>query len=318
MDKNLEKFVKLLQSFEVMVAYDTRDQFISSVRRFFESHFNGKSSYWIKVPKTEIQRPPLLACREEIKKQEVHLFPVINLIDRCEKIDDEGTCVQIWKTSDNKDLGLFWFLGPENWIQCLILPEIQNFDKAFHELLQPIIQRRWELCLAVEKTQQEVFRDGLTGLYNQRFLNMTLNQKIKEQKRYNTPFTILFIDVDHFKKVNDSSGHLVGSSVLVEIGKLIERSVRGSDFAFRYGGDEFIALLSHTKADSATIVAERIRKEIEAEKFFVSGEEVKVTVSIGIAGYPENASSAEEIIEMADKAMYYGKNQGRNIIYKAS
>lgn len=297
---------------------NTRDQFISSVKGFFEKWTGAKESYWLKVPVTEIRRPPLLACREEIRQQDVHLAPLVRIIDGCEAMTFSSELFQVWTMDDGRQMALLLFHGPELWTQCLLLPGLEGFDFSFHENFHAIVQQRWQLCLAVEQVQKEIFRDDLTGLYNQRFLNITLQQKIKEYKRYNTPFTILFIDVDHFKKVNDSSGHLVGSSVLREMGALLGRSLRGTDFAFRYGGDEFIVLLCHTEPDAATIAAERLRKKIEGETFIVSGEEVQVTVSVGIAGYPEHAKSAEEIIEMADKAMYYGKSKGRNTTYKAS
>lgn len=130
--------------------------------------------------------------------------------------------------------------------------------------------------------------------------------------------SVLFIDVDHFKRVNDSLGHIVGSGVLKELGALLQGQIRTSDYAFRYGGDEFIVLLSHTAGQDAELVAERIRAKVEKSLFTVSEIEVKITVSIGLAFYPDHAQSADEIIRIADEAMYYGKHKSRNVVYKAS
>lgn len=318
MADRLYKILKQLQDFEVKVTQNSKDEFISSVRQFFCSIFQVKDSFWISVPVMEISRPPLLACREEVANQGVHLLPVIKIMDECAKQLVKEEAYEIWEMGNGKKLILLTFSGPDGWNQHLLLPNVNLIDDEFLTIFQPIVQRRWSLSLEVQEVQSVIFKDSLTGLYNQRFLEITLNQKIIEQQRYNTPFTILFIDVDHFKKVNDSSGHLVGSAVLKQVGALLGQSLRGSDFAFRYGGDEFIALLSHTQMDSAHVVAERLRKEIEKREFFVGKDVVGVTVSIGLAEYPKNAKSAEEIIEMADKAMYHGKNSGRNTVYKAS
>ena len=141
---------------------------------------------------------------------------------------------------------------------------------------------------------------------------------MEENRRYDTPFSVLFIDVDHFKRVNDSMGHVVGSGVLKQLGDVLTDQIRSSDYAFRYGGDEFIILLSHTEGIEAENVAERIRKQVEKQVFSVNKVDVQITISIGLAFYPEHAQSAEEIVRIADEAMYYGKNKSRNIVYKAS
>lgn len=181
-----------------------------------------------------------------------------------------------------------------------------------------------EVChiLKVQEKLYEVeelsFVDEVTGLYNQRYLHLVLDQEIEKVKRDNTKFTVLFIDVDHFKNVNDTNGHLVGSQILKEIGKILKINVRSVDYCFRYGGDEFMVVLSGANTEQATVVAERIRKQIDASDFVIDGAKVHVTLSIGIACFPEHAKTKKKIIQVADAAMYCGKNLTRNIVYVAS
>ncbi|HEX4923497.1 MAG TPA: diguanylate cyclase [Bdellovibrionales bacterium] len=160
--------------------------------------------------------------------------------------------------------------------------------------------------------------DDVTELYNQRYLGLALDAEISRAKRNNTPFSVLFMDVDHFKQVNDKHSHLVGSAVLRKISRILKKNIRNFDYGFRYGGDEYMLLLVNTNSEAARIVGERIRKEVENTVFRAEGAEVKVTLSIGVASFPEHAATKEEIIALADKAMYHGKNKSRNIVFVAS
>jgi diguanylate cyclase (GGDEF)-like protein len=125
------------------------------------------------------------------------------------------------------------------------------------------------------------------------------------------------MDLDFFKQVNDTKGHLVGSKILVELGILLQGQLRRSDYAFRYGGDEFVCVLPDTHAEGAMIAAERLRAVVESQEFVIDGHSIKITVSVGIATYPDHASSRRDIIYMADQAMYYGKAKSRNIVIMA-
>jgi diguanylate cyclase (GGDEF)-like protein len=118
--------------------------------------------------------------------------------------------------------------------------------------------------------------------------------------------------------VNDGRGHYIGSKLLVELGQLFKQQVRACDYAFRYGGDEFIILLSSSNAESSKKVAERIRKAVEERTFSVEGQNLNLTVSIGLAAYPEHGQTAASLIQLADQAMYYGKRKSRNIVFVAS
>src|SRR6185437_8993666 len=130
--------------------------------------------------------------------------------------------------------------------------------------------------------------------------------------------SLLFLDIDYFKMVNDGRGHWVGSKLLIELSKVLRLQVRSCDYCFRYGGDEFIVLLSGSTAENSKKVAERIRKAVESTTFSVEGHNMNLTVSIGLAAFPEHAQSASGLIQIADQAMYYGKKKSRNIVFVAS
>lgn len=167
---------------------------------------------------------------------------------------------------------------------------------------------------AVEKIQELTITDDCTGLYNARHLYKTLEAEVYRSHRFGYEFSVLFIDLDHFKQVNDTYGHLVGSKLLTEIGFKIKSHLRLIDYAFRYGGDEFVVLLPQTNKDSAMIVAKRLRDMMRATTFNIEDIPLNIRASMGIACYPEDAKSAHEIIRQADEMMYMVKNSSRDNI----
>lgn len=188
----------------------------------------------------------------------------------------------------------------------LLRPSLNTAAKYIHFAYQYLAAR------------QESFLDEVTGLYNQRYLPVALAHEIGRSSRYHFPFTLLFIDIDFFKQVNDGRGHWTGTKLLAEMGKVLKTQVRPYDYCFRYGGDEFIILLAQASPDEGKVVAERVRKAIESRTFRVEGQELKLTVSIGLAAYPLHAQTAVDLIQIADQAMYVGKRKSRNIVFVAS
>jgi diguanylate cyclase (GGDEF)-like protein len=157
--------------------------------------------------------------------------------------------------------------------------------------------------------------DELTGLYNYRYLEIALEREMKRAERYGLSMSVIFLDVDMLKVVNDTYGHLIGSRVLKEIGAVLKKSVREVDIVIRYGGDEYTVILIETGRQGAATVAERIRKTIDQHKFILGDStEVRLTASLGFACYPDDTKSKLELLEMADRAMYHGKASGKNIV----
>ena len=202
----------------------------------------------------------------------------------------------------------------------LVNPQLYS-DQALEQALPrlcKVVGRQLESLTGLTEAKNLSYVDDLTDLYNQRFLKMVLDKEISRAQRSNQPFSVLFMDVDHFKLVNDTMGHVVGSKVLIEISKIILQNTRAVDYGFRYGGDEYLMLLVGNTSKQSLFVAERIRKQVEESTFDIDGVQIRVTISIGIACYPEHATSKEQIIEMADRAMYHGKAISRNVVYVAS
>ena len=156
--------------------------------------------------------------------------------------------------------------------------------------------------------------DPLTRLLNRRALLERLSREVDRAKRYESKLTLLLLDVDHFKRINDERGHLVGDGVLRQIGALIEASVRTVDIAARYGGEEFVLILPETSQDGGIIFAERLRESIERYPFDASAEEpLHLTASIGVATFPSpRVESTEDLFARADEALYRAKSSGRN------
>src|SRR5215831_9257485 len=172
-----------------------------------------------------------------------------------------------------------------------------------------------ENARAFEKIQELTITDDCTGLYNARHLYKTLETEVYRSSRFGYEFSVLFIDLDHFKQVNDTHGHLIGSKLLAEIGYLIKAQLRLIDFAFRYGGDEFVVLLPQTGKDSALVVARRLRDSLRSSCFCKEeGLNLNVRASIGLATYPHDAKSPHDIIRQADEMMYMVKNSTRDKI----
>ena len=155
--------------------------------------------------------------------------------------------------------------------------------------------------------------DALTGLYNRNKMDLKLNEEIQRACRYKHTMSIFMLDIDHFKDVNDTYGHDVGDEVLKHVANEIERSIRTTDFAARFGGEEFIIILPETTTQKAKELAERLRKSIANIHIHTKyDKDIKLTVSIGIATYPSHAKTAPELLKAADTAMYAAKEAGRN------
>lgn len=177
-------------------------------------------------------------------------------------------------------------------------------------VLQPIIRA----LLKEQKLIELSNHDGLTGLYNHAHMQELLSNELARSKRYRRPLSVLMIDIDHFKAVNDTYGHPVGDDVLRSLSQRLQLVARTQDIAARYGGEEFMLILPETGPEAAAVVAERLRADIASMRLMAEGHEFMVTISIGLVTYDAGANEVtqRDIVEAADKALYASKSGGRN------
>jgi diguanylate cyclase (GGDEF)-like protein len=176
-----------------------------------------------------------------------------------------------------------------------------------------------ENAILYKRSTEMSFTDDLTRLFNSRYLQMALGREIKRARRYGAPVSVIFLDLDGFKNVNDTHGHLAGSRALIEVGEVIRATVREIDVVSRYGGDEFTVVLPQTGPEGAVVIAERIRKSIDERIFLTEmGHEVRLTASFGVSSYPDHGQTREDLIQKADRAMYRVKDNQKNGVALAS
>lgn len=156
--------------------------------------------------------------------------------------------------------------------------------------------------------------DEMTGLKNRRAFKNELSNEIKKGARYKRPFSLMMLDADNLKQVNDQYGHGIGDKLIVTLAQTIQESLRSTDVLARYGGDEFIVMLPETSAGRTIEVAERIRLAVENTSFSADGDRISSTLSIGISCYPDDSGDSEDIINRADQALYESKRKGRNTV----
>ncbi len=176
------------------------------------------------------------------------------------------------------------------------------------------------IAMAIERAflNQKIKHDDLTDLYNINYFNEVVDVEVEKALRYNLHFSVIFMDIDNFKMVNDTHGHLVGSRVLIEMAQLLQENLRKVDIIARYGGDEFVMILPQTSQDGSFMVAERLRKIVEKNIFMKQkGYAIKLTSSFGISSCPYNAKTRETLMKSADEAMYDGKFSTKNIVLAA-
>jgi diguanylate cyclase (GGDEF)-like protein len=203
--------------------------------------------------------------------------------------------------------------------------EVAYLTQVFNQMVARLRKGREQLAAAnealTEKNKElEILSvtDSLTGLYNRKHLMESLTGEIGRASRYERPFALLIIDIDHFKKFNDTYGHLAGDEVLRKMGEVFRDSIRGCDYAARYGGEEFVIVMPEIGRDQGVQAAERIRASVAKKKIDANGNSVTVTISVGVASFPEHGDDAQAIISKADTALYQAKRRGRDRVALAS
>src|SRR5262245_39625962 len=226
-----------------------------------------------------------------------------------------GSAIAFPLVCRNRPIGVVVGLDP---VPSAALPALRvSLSQAIRSVLEaPAIAL--DNALSLQRAEAVSVTDDLTGLYNSRYLNLVLRREAKRASRSGRPLSLLFIDLDGFKSVNDTHGHLCGSRALVEAAGVIRRSARETDVVARFGGDEFALVLPDTGGEGAFSVGARIRERIAAHRFLArEGLDLRLTVSVGVATLPDVANSADELVQAADSAMYQVKDRGKNGIQAA-
>lgn len=203
--------------------------------------------------------------------------------------------------------------------------ELGHLTHVFNQMADKLRGSHAEVVAASETLQQQnqlletlSITDSLTGLYNRNKLDAILDDQIARFKRNRRPFAVLMLDIDHFKTLNDSRGHIAGDEVLAAVARILAQAIRSVDYAARFGGDEFVIILIDTPAAAALETAERIRSHVESARYSAGDQSVTVTVSIGIAQWQSDDAAPTAVFARADQALYEAKRAGRNRVHCAA
>lgn len=218
--------------------------------------------------------------------------------------------------------GYFVWRQPMLTPKTPLLRQLKDHPTSAHPILDFIarsMQQASNWLRRLDKTQALLYQDEVTGLYNYRYLDVAIDSELKRLHRFHAPFSLLFIDLDNFKAINDEHGHMTGSNVLRQVGEVIKLAVRDVDNVIRYGGDEFVVVLIGANSRQAQQAAERVRSRVQAANFKSEEQKsLKLTVSIGVASCPEHGRDRKTILKMADETMYASKKSGKNRVMVVS
>jgi diguanylate cyclase (GGDEF)-like protein len=191
--------------------------------------------------------------------------------------------------------------------------ELNQVGREFDEMAETLQRRDLELKKAMQELEEQAITDPLTGLHNTRYLRELLPREMLRAKRKDSPLAAIMIDVDQFRRINDSLGHEAGDGVLRELGALLKKSIRGSDIACRYGGEEFAIILADATSEGARRRAEDIRAAVKRLELRHGGKPIGgLTVSLGVALFPYHADQATTLLRKAEEALYQAKDAGRD------
>jgi diguanylate cyclase (GGDEF)-like protein len=222
------------------------------------------------------------------------------------KVDDSEAAQLLDRVLEHRN-SLLRALGRDPGLRVAAMDYLYNVERRYEN---PKIVEMEEF----ERTERSARTDALTGLSNRRVFNETLDAEIRRSRRYRWPVTVLMLDLDHFKDVNDSYGHLLGDLVLERVGGIVRHTVRDADAACRFGGEELAVVLPETSREGGYAVGERIRRRVEQafQGRPIDGHDISMTVSVGLATFPDDGLHADELLARADEALYGAKHAGRN------
>ena len=251
----------------------------------------------------------------------VSFFPIQRLVEQIPK----GTLRRRW--NDLRALILFFIAGYASftflyWMKYddhfdLIVPAVFFLGAVLVLFVGTLALETATEIKRISTLQYENITDHLIGIYNRRYLDRKIAEELPRVSRYGMPLSMLLLDIDHFKAVNDHYGHQVGDQTLKSLGQLLFKKVRDTDIIARYGGEEIAILALHTSVSDAGDLAERLRQAVETSIMVPADEDEKrsaitITVSIGVTGFDQQVTDHHVLIERADKALYKAKQEGRN------
>jgi len=212
--------------------------------------------------------------------------------------------------------GITLWGGEMNWLD-IIVPSIFFLGSVFVWLTVNLSLQTASDLRRVLFLEQESITDSLMGIFNRRYLDRRLQEEFQRSQRYASPLSILLLDIDHFKAVNDSYGHQAGDSILNSLGRILLLNVRPSDIVARYGGEEVMIITPGTSVSAAHVLAERLRQNIENHGFAITEDsnrtkKIHITVSIGLASLSSEEKDTRRLVQDADRALYRAKGEGRN------
>ncbi|MDP3791650.1 MAG: GGDEF domain-containing protein [Candidatus Omnitrophota bacterium] len=312
--RNKEMMISSLYEITKNMSSDlTFNEIFGALSAFLKEYFVFKKSELLILKEVEgcikVDKVYKLYKDENCKQEDAET----NYDDMLTLFDNDKKEVYIPKAGGGS-FGAIPLLSENKFVGILTIENLPGID--FDRFVIVAMQFALEIkkVLLYETVEGLAITDSLTGLYTRRYFFERLNEELNRSKNHGFKFTFLMIDIDDFKKCNDTHGHLVGDVVLKDIAHLIKENVREIDLVARYGGEEFSIILPETERIGAMLAAERIRKKIEEHIFKAYDEKLRITVSAGLAIYPDDAADMEDIVEKADKALYTAKSSGKNIV----
>jgi diguanylate cyclase (GGDEF)-like protein len=297
--------------------------FSTNLSLFFAQDLEQKGLVYLEIPK---------------KSRKKYKWRAIVNQDLWKEIEGDFKTFQFRNETEYQEF-VFKRVNQKNYAICKIAPssthigfyivplaeELSEFT-TFFEQLNKLIEGRL-LCMKewdeFNNYKELIFKDDVTDLFNQRKLDIDLEDSIRRYEMNKETFFVFFIDLDKFKQVNDGHGHLVGTSLLNQVGEVIKEEFRDSDFVYRYGGDEFVVIVRDVKGEMANKIANRLLESIKSHDFIAYDDiddkehKFQISASIGIAGFPFDATSKKEILSLADRMMYEAKEAGRGTVCQA-
>ncbi len=334
--KKLRELQLLVQVSSLLSQSLDKNETIESLKRFFLTNFNPEEYCILLQTETDEKLEVISYFGEnKIKKIWINLDTPSGVLSRafssCEVVYIPLLSSDIqFELYQNKDLpggsAVILPLSPASerniGLVVLVRPGNDGFNPAEISQLEQIsshVAAVIDKTILYHTTRELAFTDGLTRIFNRRYFDQRYLREILRARRYQRSLAILMIDIDHFKKYNDTFGHLMGDEVLKKVARELERNIRRADILCRYGGEEFVIVLPEIDMEHASMVAEKLRTAVS--RAVIHGEEKmpnkNITISIGVAAFPESGEDGLKLLEKADQALYRAKKNGRNRVESA-